>query len=213
MDPQTAVHQSNNEFGSPVVLNGSRHHPIFSRFSCWQGKVPAGQYANFLGIKTKAEFDSLSPDCPEIHYCKPDYPVHDEQYFEWIDLLQAVITAEEHFTMIELGAGFGRWICNAAAALKQVNDLPCTLIGMEAEPTHFGWMKEHLQVNGVDPNCCQLIQAAVAAQDGEIGFEVGQHPVYGGPKDYYGQAIGGKTLVKAISLNTLLQPLKKVDPH
>jgi FkbM family methyltransferase len=139
------------------------------------------------------------------------YPLLDEAYFEWIDLLQTVTAAQEHFTMVELGAGWGRWTANAVAALRQVNPLPYTMVVVEAEPTHFGWMKEHLERNGVDLNQCQLVQAAVAANDGSIGFFVGEDPTWGTPNQWYGQSIGGKTQVPAVSLNTLLAPLPKVD--
>src|SRR5574341_343345 len=57
---------------------------------------------------------------------------------------------------------------------------------------------------------CQLIEAAVADRDGGIGFHVGETP-HGGPANWYGQKIGGPTNVRAVSLNTLLSPLDKVD--
>lgn len=71
----------------------------------------------------------------------PTYPPFDEEYFEWIDLLEAVAAAKDRFTMLELGAGFGRWTARAAAAAKQ-RDLSYSLIAVEAEPTHFDWMRE-----------------------------------------------------------------------
>ncbi len=55
-----------------------------------------------------------------------------------------------------------------------------------------------------------MIEAAVAAEDGEIGFYTGETP-WGGPENCYGHSIGGPTLVPAISLNTLLRPLVSVD--
>jgi hypothetical protein len=45
------------------------------------------------------------------------------------------------------GCGFGYWLANAAAALKQFGNLPYTFIGVEGEPTHFRWMKENLIEN------------------------------------------------------------------
>jgi len=205
-------HSDENKADSSEMVDESPGHEIFLRFPRWQGEIPEGHCVNFLGVKTKIKYFTLlqtlfanSPDW------RGDYPIQNEEYFEWIDLLEAVANAKEHFRMIELGAGWGRWICNAAAALKQVNNLPYTLIGVEAEPTHFQWMMEHLAANGVDLNCCQLIQAAVAASDGEIGFDVGDHPRWGRIDDWYGQSIGGSTLVKSVSLNTLLEPLESVD--
>src|SRR5581483_9342225 len=187
-----------------------RHHPIFSKFALYQGTVPAGYFANFLGVLTKLDYwVDPRPELEEGYH--KHYPLLYEAYFEWIDLLQSVVEAEGHFTMIELGAGWGRWTANAAAALRQVNPLPYTLIVVEAEPTHFRWMKEHLEKNGVNLNQCRLIEAAVAARDGSIGFSIGEDSTWGTPNQWYGQSIGGKTPVPSVSLNTLLAPLEKVD--
>jgi len=187
-----------------------KNHPVFGRFSIFKGDVPNGYFANFLGVLTRLDYFNL--DRPEIAegYHK-NYPHFDELYFEWIDLLQAVVSAEDHFTLIELGAGWGRWMANAVAALKQSNNLPYTLIGVEAEPTHFRWITEHLSRNGVDLNRCQLIEAAVTAEDGTVGFFTGQHETWGGPGEWYGQSVGGQTMVRSISLKAILAPLQKVD--
>jgi FkbM family methyltransferase len=106
--------------------------------------------------------------------------------------------------MIELGAGFGRWTARAAAAAEQRN-LRYSLMAVEAEPTHFAWLKENLHDNRVDLNHCRLVQAAVAARDGQIGFHVGN------AENSYGQSIGGDTIVEAFGLPTLLLPFDVVD--
>jgi FkbM family methyltransferase len=106
--------------------------------------------------------------------------------------------------MLELGAGFGRWTARGASVAKQCG-LPYTLIAVEAEPTHFEWMVQNLQDNGVKLEDCRLIHAAVTGKDGKIGFQVGD------PVSNYGQSIGGDTEVNAISLPTLLQSLELVD--
>jgi len=143
-------------------------------------------------------------------YFETSFPCFDEEYFEWIDLLEAVTGAEGEFTMIELGAGWGRWLVNAGVALRQYSGLPYQLVGVEAEPTHFRWMEQHVRTSGLDPQKVHLIEAAVDEQDGMIGFHITENP-YGGPADWYGQAIGGSSQVRAVSLNTLLKPLKFVD--
>lgn len=45
---------------------------------------------------------------PERRFVTTTLPAFDEEYFEWIDLLEAVTEATGEFTMIELGAGWGR---------------------------------------------------------------------------------------------------------
>jgi len=186
---------------------GLKHHEVFYRFPPVRRQAPAGFRVNFLGVRTREAFFTQWGD---RRRSTTDYPDFDEEYFEWIDLLEAVAHAEGQFTMLELGAGFGYWLANAAAALKQSTNLPYALVGVEAEPTHFRWMKENLIENQVDLSQCRLIEAAVADRDGTIGFHVGETP-HGGPADWYGQKIGGPTDVRAVSLNTLLCSLDNVD--
>jgi FkbM family methyltransferase len=206
------------------TVSAPRHHEVFNKFKCWEGIAPAGFWVNFLGVKTAAKFLWTGhPPPTKDRFFKAGYPPFEQrpllfspgeapelewidapfEYHEWIDLLEAVVHAEDHFTMIELGAGWGRWITNAAAALSQSNPLPYTLLAVEAEPTHFRWMKEHLANNGVDLACCELIEAAVTDQEGQVGFHTGTTP-WGGPAECYGQFIGGPTPVRSITLRPIL---------
>ncbi|MGH9142942.1 MAG: FkbM family methyltransferase [Vicinamibacterales bacterium] len=143
------------------------------------------------------------PELPERE-AAPEPPAFNEEYFEWIDLLEAVDAATNRFSMLELGAGWGRWSARAAAACRQ-RQLPCRLVAVEAEPTHFAWLLQNLDDNGVRLEDCRLVQAAVAGQDGTVGFHVGD------PATWYGQCIGGTTQVPSISLATLLRDEPLVD--
>jgi hypothetical protein len=83
-----------------------------------------------------------------------------EDYYEWIDLLEAIHAAHGRFTMIELGAGYGRWIANAALAARRIRDgrrLQLCLVGVEADERRFQWMSEHLSLNGIDEKNTLLI--------------------------------------------------------
>ncbi|MDB5311012.1 MAG: methyltransferase FkbM family [Gemmataceae bacterium] len=201
------------------------HHPVFNKFKRWQGHVPNGYQVNFLGVLT----NTLFADWPESPrgIVSPSYPDFDEEYFEWIDLLEAVTEARDHFTMIELGAGWGRWLANGVAAARQYGNIPYQVIGVEAEPNHFEWLKQHLDSNDVDPARRKLIEAAVSRHDGTECFLVGD------AQKWYGQSIISPSFrsrlagvvskalgystnamwkkVKAISLATLLDPLDSVD--
>jgi FkbM family methyltransferase len=190
------------------------HHSAFGQFSRWQGTVPSDFIVNFLGVLSRvAYFDpylELSRQYPADRNVTTEYPPFNEEYFEWIDILEAVLSAKHHFTMVDLGAGFGRWVVNAAVALRQLSDTPYTLVAVEAEPTHFQWMIQHLADNSLDASDFRLIQGAVAETDGKVGFHVGESE-FGKPADWYGQHIGGPALVDAVSLSTVLQPLGTVD--
>jgi len=158
-------------------------HPIFERFKRWEGHVEGGWDVNWLGVKTRsAYYDIFSIPAEDRHVSVPPLPI-DEEYFEWIDLLEAVSAAEKSFTMLELGAGWGRWIVNAAAALHQRGLDDYTLVAVEAEPQHFRWLRQHVTDNGLDPAKLDLVPAAVAGVDGTARFEVGQS------SSYYGQMI------------------------
>ena len=86
--------------------------------------------------------------------------------------------------MVELGAGWGRWIVNAAVALRQIDpERPFLLVGVEAEPTHFEWLRRHLLDNGIDPDRHTLVRAAVAPTEGRVKFQRGD------AAGWYGQSI------------------------
>jgi FkbM family methyltransferase len=161
------------------------HHPVFDRFEPWSGEVGPGWDVNFLGVRTREEFTAgmNAIVSSESGWVNTDYPHFDEEYFEWVDVLEAAAAAAETFTMIELGAGWGRWLCNAAGAIRQHDRLPLHLVGVEAEPTHFRWMLQHFRDNDVDATSLTLIQAAVAGDECRVRFHVGD------PSAWYGQAI------------------------
>lgn len=169
-----------------------KHHNVFRKFQRWYGQVPQGFGVDFLGVKTRSCFASWLPAHPTDRTEAPEYPGFDEEYFEWIDLLEAVDSARTDFTMLELGAGWGRWTARAAAACGQ-RGLTYRLLAVEAEPTHFAWLKQNLEDNNVSLENCHLIQAAMAGKDGKIGFQVGN------PGLNYGNAIGGVTEVTQLA--------------
>jgi len=159
---------------------------------------------DFLGTRSRTDYFTLLNPEPNARQENPVYPAFDEEYFEWVDLLEAVAAAKGHFTMLELGAGWGRWTARGAAAADQLG-VPYTLVAVEAEPTHFRWLTESLKENGVRLEVCRLLQAAVTAKDGTVGFQVGDATAS------YGQSIGGPVEISAVSLATLIEPLERVD--
>ena len=167
------------------------HHPVFSQFKSFHGEVPAGYGVDFLGTKTRAQFvQGLETWCGLKETLYPD---PDEEYFEWIDLLESVVAAKGSYTMIDLGAGYGRWAVRAAYAMKQYNGhLPCRLIAVEAEPVVFKWMGLHFNDNGVDTKRHSLIHRAISEDPGKVLFYIGGPR--GGPFDlspdtWYGQRL------------------------
>lgn len=120
-------------------------------------------------------------------------PLFDEEYFEWIDLLESVVDARHSYNMMELGAGFGRWSVRAAFAVRQLHpEMPFHLTAVEAEPVVYGWMRQHFADNHLDLTAHCLLHAAVTEVPGEAMFYVGGPR--GGPWDkrpegWYGQCL------------------------
>jgi FkbM family methyltransferase len=168
----------------------SEHHKVFSRFQLFRGECPEGyQIDNFLGAKTRCEF-RVESKRTATRVVQTPYPAFSEEYLEWIDILESVVSARKSYTMIELGAGFGRWAVNAALAVRQYNEkLPHRLIAVEAEPAHFEWMRLHFSDNNLDPSKHSLIHAAVSDTPGEVSFYVGSEPGDCKPNGWYGQSL------------------------
>ena len=177
----------------------TKHHPVFAEF-----QRQADPVANWIGVTTRRTFFT-----EELEFVPVANPPIDPEYFEWIDLLESVVGATERFTMLELGAGYGRWIVNGAAAVRAYSRVPTALVAVEAEPTHFRWLEQHCRDNDV---VAQLIEAAVAPYAGEVDFAVGN------PAGWYGQAIADDTWsperterVRAVTLSSLLAAYDRVD--
>jgi FkbM family methyltransferase len=191
---------------------------VFERFPPWRGIPRPGCQANWLGVQTAVTlFPGL--DAPPSVETQTSRPPVDEEYVEWIDLLEAVLAARGRFVMLELGAGWGRWIANAAAACRHVG-VEYQFVGVEAEPTHFAWMRDHLAANGVDLANVSLVEAAVADRDGVVRFRTGAAATC------YGQRIlrsrreawnwrlvwrGRVRKVRALSLVSLLRDIDAVE--
>jgi FkbM family methyltransferase len=138
-------------------------------------------------------YAGMSPGVKPVRkplYVQAPYPQFNEEYIEWIDLLESVVAARKSYTMIELGAGTGRWAVRAASALRQHNPkLPFRLIAVEAEPLHFEWMRLHFADNGIDPDQHSLIHGALSDAPGEVSFYVSDSTGNVGANGWYGQAL------------------------
>jgi FkbM family methyltransferase len=190
----------------------SEQHKVFRHFRCWEGIVQPGYQVDFAGTITRAAFYKGSFCYKDPAFISTDYPEFNEEYFPWIDVLESVLNAKEKYVMMELGAGYGKWLARAAKALQQISSISYLLIGVEAEPEHYQWMKMHFSDNGIDPKDHILIEAAVSDKDGHVMFETGR-----ADEHYEHQIITEKTSplsikqVPAVSLNTLLDPHDRVD--
>src|SRR5579883_1190234 len=192
---------------------------IFARFQWFEGLVKWRYYPSPLGALMDQRFNYEDEELAHLptegtwHF-ERSLPRIDEEIFEWIDVLECVEAARGRFTMVELGAGYGRWLLAGAMAARQ-RSLPFHLVGVEAEPRHFAWLKQHLRDNDIDPAAHTLIEAPVSGRRERVRFYVGD------PKKWYGQSItthmapevNGASIVEmdSITLADVLRPLGKVD--
>ena len=210
-------------FGSPPELV----HPTFTQFPPRRDVVPPGFIATAYGSLIRKEFYGASVNVftesaglftgPTAGGSTELPPSRNEEYFEWIDVLESIAAAKGRFTMVELGAGFGRWIVAAATVLRLYRDIPSQLIGVEAEDRHFEMMQQHFLDNGLDPANHRLIKAAVGEKNGEVHFMIGHS------QDWWGQSIAAKdsrfrdfpeahaVSVPCLSIESVLEGIDLVD--
>jgi FkbM family methyltransferase len=160
---------------------------VLKHFRMWSGVVPAGYFAYCLGNLTRADYWAFPKEIRALYdrerFESFSSPAWDDNVFDLLVTLEAVVEATDSFTMIALGAGWGRWLIAAAFANRLRRNLPIRLIGVEAEPTHFDWMREHFRDNGLDPDEHELVPAAAAGASGYAWFHVGK------ADSWYGQSI------------------------
>lgn len=185
---------------------------VFREFRPWQGFVPAGYDANLLGQLTDGSFHTN-------RFVATGYPLN-EEIFELRLLLEAVLEAKDSFTMVECGAGYGRWLVGAACAIKARRPgLPFFLVGIEPDSDHFRWLHKNFADNGLDPSEHRLVLGAVADADGEDIFLTnddpagwwGQHLAYA--EHHRTNLTDGyrRQLVRTYSIAGILKDLTTVD--
>ncbi len=168
------------------------HHPVFEAFA--PGPVAAdGVDTDYLGLRTQAEM--LPPfwrsPPPGAVPARPDF---DEEYFEWLDVLEAVDEAAragaDRFVMLEVGAGYARWAARGWAAARR-RGLAAHVGVVEAEPQHLAWARSHLAFNGIPAADVTFFDAAVGGAPGETVFLVEMPAGREGnsAREWYGQAV------------------------
>ena len=192
-------------------------HSIFTKFEPWEGNVAACYDATPYGSFVRRSFYDFK-DYESEHLHKKLFPKKEEEYFESIDLLESIDSARESFTMVELGAGYGRWLVSAAVILRNHRSIPFRLIGVEPEHNHFQMISQHFVDNGLNPKEHTLIEAAVTETDGSVLFTEGHS------KKWWGQSIvpskdaefgnwpeATVNEIPGYSINTILKTVNYVD--
>ena len=81
----------------------------------------------------------------------PQLPAFNEWMADWIAVLTSAYFAENEYTVIELGAGYGQWMTAALQAFRQLNPgLRGTGVALEADDVHYQWLKDNIAANQLD---------------------------------------------------------------
>lgn len=153
----------------------------------WKGIPADGAFPNFLGVQTAWEFvEKHAPSNVQLNAKGVGHPVateaptvsDGEAFFEFASIEAAVSAARDRFIMVELGGGFGARTVDAHAALQRLNPMPSQYVVVEAEPTHFEWVKRHMQANGIDPAEHWLLNAFVSDKSHPLLFMIGSGLYY-----------------------------------
>ena len=173
-----------------------QHHPAITAHDAVVVPCSSGFDCDFLGVRTRRAFvqGMVAEGLPSSR--PPVYPSFDNEYFEWIDILEAAEQADETFVMIELGAGYGRWSARAAAAIRRRGNCRFQCVAVEAEPAHFRSIRDHFRDNDIDPDDHDLIWAAVDSRPGFVPFWVGA------ADQWYGQAIALNQSLPSLDVST-----------
>ncbi|NES88382.1 FkbM family methyltransferase [Okeania sp. SIO2B9] len=164
-----------------------KHHPVFETFQKVKSIGTGKHMFDFLGVATNVSYKKAwsKHALREGAEYTSNYPVVNEHYFDWIALLECVRSASGTFRMAELGAGWAPWLVRAAFAAKQLPAIEqIELVGVEADATHYSWMKSHFLDNQLNPEKYHLLHGAVAPKSMRLQF-----PKLDNPDEDYGASI------------------------
>jgi len=195
---------------------------VFEHFKDPNARPEAGFITDVMGIKTR--MSSLWESVQHLDGKLAGHPVpgsYHAEAVEWIGLLKSVLSASSRYTAMELGAGYGPWIVAGAvlARLRGIREIH--LCGVEADPHHFQFMRQHLVDNGFDPAQHDLHQAAVGPENGEAGWPTtedssgeafwGFRPIPEEGGDYMGRSFEQTHRVKVMAIDGLVRSRPEWD--
>lgn len=150
--------------------------PVLRNVNWTQPRQDDESLFNVIGARTRKRY--LSPHW----FDEMNFITVNEEMFEWVTIVETICGAADRYVIADLGAGYGRWIVNAALLARRFGRIPF-VIGVEAEDTHFRWMKEHLADNEISLSEQRLFHAPITGKREDVPFTVGH------AQDWYGQAV------------------------
>ncbi len=181
----------------------------------------AGYVTNFLGVLIEPRFfpAALAQRVGAVEALPIPANWHAD-IAEWAAALRAVELAHGSFTMLELGCGWGCWMCNTGVAARRAG-LAIDLTGIEADAGHIAFAEAARQANGFPPAAFRVLRGVAAAADGialfprdpRPGDQWGSRPLFGASNEARRKAAAGGRFaeVPMIGLPGLLSTCSRVD--
>ena len=146
----------------------------------YREKTPQGKdgfITGFFGVRTRVT--SLPQSTHELSGKVLGLPWPNDylaEAAEWIAMIKAVHEAEDKFTMMELGSGWGPWLIEGAFSARKKGISDIHLLGVEADAAHFKTMEQHFRDNGFDPAQHTLLHGAAGTEDGTALWAIPDDP-------------------------------------
>ena len=139
---------------------------------------------------------------------------------EWAAALRAVELAEETFTVVELGCGWGCWLNNSGVAAR-ARGLQVRLIGIEGDQGHIQFSREACRTNDFHDEQVTLHRGIAAGTSGvalfprqaQSGLEWGLEPIFGASTAEQAQAVhrGTHDALPMIALGDIVRAHPRID--
>jgi hypothetical protein len=160
---------------------------LFDLFAAYVGPAPADVAVDWTGAKFRCEWAGWQGAAASKHVA-PQRPEIDEEFFEWLDLLEAVHSSRDRFVMVELGAGFGRWGIRGSLLAQQRGLTRIDVRFVEAEPQHAAWLREAVSLNHLTENAT-VVEGALCYSQAPVPFLLSHVKECEDPAAWYGQAL------------------------
>ncbi len=124
---------------------------LFAKYAVTDAEVRPSSVTDFLGVKTDVEFVPWAKHFAGQRLAAP--PIPDDsiraEAIEYFAVLHAFDTAPSRarFTLAELGASFGPWICTAGVVARRLGFQKIRLIAVEASQFMHRLIRTHLENN------------------------------------------------------------------
>jgi len=172
---------------------------VFNRFNFKEGRLEKDIIHTRCGSVQLRKFDAelnheinfSEKKCFDF-YCKKEISIDNDAIFEWLDICESIDCATDQYTFVELGAGYARWAVIVYYIASILRSLPTKLIIVEAEPTHYDWALENLEMNSINVKEHDLYKGAIDNSKKLVLFEVGD------PSKWYGQSIVNDNIVNML---------------